>query len=163
MVKHEVSLHKLNETIVSRIFLTRQWVTLTTGLPTYSLELVRKFYFNIHAISDNDSFEVSLQTIHFRVTPDMLANLLNAPRVPDMVYLYLTTLAPRMPIIVECLIVRYIAWNGRISLHMVKFPPNHLLLSRIILTNLYPTAHHSKILNFVSYLPVQSKYAVPAG
>ncbi|XP_041002183.1 ankyrin repeat-containing protein At5g02620-like [Juglans microcarpa x Juglans regia] len=73
IVEREVLLGELSETVIPRIFESRQWLALTIGHPTLSVELVKEFYSNIAAISDDGSFEVSLRNIVFRVTPDHTA------------------------------------------------------------------------------------------
>ncbi|KAG6696740.1 hypothetical protein I3842_09G164300 [Carya illinoinensis] len=86
------------------------------------MELVWEFYSNIHAISNDGSFDVSLRNIQFRVTPCMLADLLNVPRMTNFSYPYTRTSVPSKPTIAAFLCGYEINWDGRTPLHTVEFP-----------------------------------------
>ena len=145
IVEREVLLGELSETVIPRIFESRQWLALTTGHPTPSVELVKEFYSNIDAIADDGSFEVSLRNIVFRVTPGMVADLLHAPRVANPTYPYTRTSPPSPTVIVQCLIGHFSSWDGKTPILTSRFSPEFLILSRIVLTNLYPTGHQSDV------------------
>ncbi|KAG6682447.1 hypothetical protein I3842_13G142000 [Carya illinoinensis] len=145
IVEREMALGELTETIIPRIFESRQWQALTIGHPTPSVELVREFYSNIHDVSVDDSFEVSLRNVVFRVTPGMIATLLNVPRVSYPEFPYSRTSPPSPRVIASCLYGRPSSWEETTPISTTRFTPDHLILSRIVLTNLDPTGHNSDV------------------
>ncbi|KAG7993269.1 hypothetical protein I3843_02G170200 [Carya illinoinensis] len=116
--------------------------------PSFTLRCtpsVWKFYSNIHDVSVDDSFEVSLRNVVFRVTPGMIATLLNAPRVSYPEFPYSRTSPPSPQVIATCLCGRPSSWEGITLISTARFTPDHLILSRIVLTNLDPTGHNSDV------------------
>lgn len=96
-------------------------------------------------MSLDGSFDVTLRNIQIRVSPPMLADLLNAPRVTEAPYPYSSTSGPSNPAIYARLCGHKKDWDGRTPIPTNKFSLDYLLLSRVVFTNLYPTNHHSDV------------------
>ncbi|KAB1219405.1 hypothetical protein CJ030_MR3G001112 [Morella rubra] len=144
IIERELLLEELTEMHVAECFQSRGWESMITDIVPPSTSVIHELYSNMHNFIDATSFIVYFRGQSIEVDPSVLTHCLSLPRVYKPTYPYSDKTRPSINEIANYLAQKQLKFKAK-EFTSKLFNSEHLILSRIISTNIFPTRHLSAL------------------